>query len=76
MLGLQVNTMAADDDSQVLMAGDRVEVFTAPSDQRLTREQLEVQRGRLQTLLGRSPATPPPRRSGDFSWIVREPALK
>ena len=68
--------MVADDESQVLLAGDRVEVFTAPSHQRLTREQLEVQRGKLQSLLGRSPAAPTPRPSGELSWAVREPVLK
>ena len=47
---------AAVDKSQVLVAGDRVEVFLAPSNRRLTQEELDVQRERLQRMMGSSPA--------------------
>jgi hypothetical protein len=73
---VQVNTQAADDRSQVLMAGDRVDVFTPPLHQKLTKEQLDVQRGRLQSLMLRSSAPPSARKSGDFYWSVQERALK
>jgi hypothetical protein len=50
--------LEADDKTQVLAHGDRVEVFApaAPAPARLNPEQLEVQRQRLQRLFGKSPA--------------------
>lgn len=55
----QVNMAEVVDKSMVLADGDRVEVFEAPqsSVQRLTVEQLEEQRQRLQKLFGRSPTS-------------------
>ena len=53
----QVNLEAAVDKNQVLVAGDRVEVFLPPSNRRLTQQELDVQRERLQRIMGSSPAS-------------------
>lgn len=54
---MQVNTEAAVDKSQILLAGDRVEVFLPPSNRRLTQAELDIQREKLQRLMGSSPAS-------------------
>lgn len=54
---MQVNTEAAVDENQVLLAGDRVEVFLLPSSRKLTQQQLDAQREKLQRLMGASPST-------------------
>lgn len=52
-----VNMEAAVDRNQVLLAGDRVEVCLPPANRRLTQQELDVQRERLQRIMGSSPAS-------------------
>lgn len=53
---LQVNTLEATDDSQILASGDRIEIFSKPKEQKLSKKELELQREKLKRLFGHSPS--------------------
>ena len=54
---MQVNTLEASDETQILEHGDRIEVFSAPKvAQRLSHAELAFQREKLQRLFAHSPS--------------------